>query len=104
MLAYPPPPILPNTPKPNNNPNINANNAKIPNIGHNQAGHPPFFDFLTGVDPIALYLIGLASTFDPLFDTLAGSYLCSTWNSSLIGWDWICVVITGAGVISTGLS
>ena len=59
------PPILPNTPNPNNNPKINPNNAKIPNIGHNHPGHPPFFYFL-------LSRIGVASTFDPLLDTLAG--------------------------------
>jgi len=65
ILAPPAPPILPNTPNPNNNPKINANNAKIPNIGHNHAGHPPFFYFL-------LSRIGVASTFEPLLDTLAG--------------------------------
>lgn len=70
LLPAPALPILPNTPKPNNNPKINANNAKIPNIGHNHAGHPPFFYFLPLV--VVLYLIGVASTFDPLLETLAG--------------------------------
>lgn len=70
LASAPAAPILPNTPKPNNNPKINANNAKIPNIGHNQAGHPPFFYFLPLV--VVLSLIGTASTFDPLLETLAG--------------------------------
>lgn len=63
------PPILPNTPKPNNKPKINANKAKIPNIGHNHAGQPPFLLFLTD-DPVVLSLYGVASTFDDFLYTI----------------------------------
>jgi hypothetical protein len=42
MVGAAPPPILPNTPKPNNNPMIKARRAKIPKSGHNHFGHPDF--------------------------------------------------------------
>lgn len=70
LLPLPLLPILPNTPKPNNNPNNNASNAKIPNIGHNQPGHPSFFYFFT-LPEDEVFTIGAAYTFEPLFDTFA---------------------------------
>lgn len=63
IVGVDPPPILPKTPNPNNNPKIRANKAKIPNNGHNQLGHPSFF-FLVLVS--STWADSLVPTFDLL--------------------------------------